>query len=259
MKTDKMTRIKKIIGIVITIFLTTLLGLLYYLLEDFFYSDFGCGCSSTCIGYYPVLTSKLIGYFLLISSTILFISSIWKLKGLSRLWTIPAMIIFIIAFYVNGYMIFNKGACGLSLNQTTFFINQTKLGDYAKIDGESINFEDLKAGKLNGNLLGYSMRNNELTVFRIAKKPLKVQISFLFWKTDNNVLIDDISYGLNTFRNLEAEKEKGKYEFIGGQEMTEKDFLDEFVITQKEFTINLKNKKIINHSDGTTRFTFEKD
>ena len=88
---------------------------------------------------------------------------------------------------------------------------------------------------------------------------LKVKTSFLFWKVRNNVIINDISYGLNTFRNFEAEKEKGKYEFIGGQGMTEKDFLNEFVLTQKDLTINLKNKKIINHSDGTTRFLFEKE
>jgi len=107
-----MTRAKKIIGFVSTVTLTTLLGLLYYSLETFFYSDFGCGCSSACIGYYPVMSSRIIGYVLLISSTILFISSIWKFKGLSRLWTLPALLIFGIALYGNGYMIFNKGACG---------------------------------------------------------------------------------------------------------------------------------------------------
>ena len=254
-----MTRTKKKIGIVLTVILTTLLGLFYYSLETFFYSDFGCGCSSTCTGYYPVMTSRLIGYGLLIGSTILFIASIWQLKGLSRLWTIPALLIFGLAFYGNGYMIFNKGGCGYSLNQTTFFINQTKLGDFAKSDAETINLDCLKSGKLNGKLLGYSINENELTAFRIGDKPLKVKTSFLFWKVRNNVIINDISYGLNTFRNFEAEKEKGKYEFIGGQGMTEKDFLDEFILTQKELTINLKNKKLINHSDGTTRFLFEKE
>jgi hypothetical protein len=254
-----MTRTKRTIEIIVTFILTALLGLFYYFLEDFFYSDFGCGCSSTCIGYYPILTSRIIGYALLIGSTVLFIASVWKLKGLSRLWTIPAMIIFGLAFYGNGYMIFNKGGCGYSLNQTTFFINQTKLGDFAKSDAETINLDSLKNGKLNGKLLGYSINRNELTAFRIGEKPLKVKTSFLFWKVRNNVIINDISYGLNTFRNFEAEKVKGHYEFIGGQGMTEKDFLDEFVLTQKELTINLKNKKIINQSDGTTRFLFEKE
>lgn len=254
-----MTATKKKIGIVLTIILTTMLGLFYYSLENFFYSDFGCGCSSTCRGYYPVLTSRLIGYGLLISSTILFIASFWKLKGLSRFWTIPAMIIFGLAFYGNGYMIFNKGGCGLSLNKTTFFINQTKLGDFAKEDGETINLDSLKDGKLKGKLLGYSIKGNELTAFRIGEEPLKIKTSFLFWKVRNNVIINDISYALNTFRNFEAENVKGHYEFIGGQGMTEKDFLDEFVLTQKELSSNLKNKKITNNGDGTTRFLFEKE
>lgn len=253
-----MTKTIKILGVLITIILTSLLVIIYYYLEKLFFSDFGCGCSSACKGYYPVFSSRLIGYGLLISSTILFIASIWKLKGLSRFWTLPALFIFGLAFYGNGYMFFNKGACGLSLNQTTFFIYQKKLGDYAKSDAETLNHDSLKAGKLKGKLLGYSMNENELTVFRIGEKPLKVKTSFLFWKIRNNVILNDISYGLNTFRVDKAEHEKGKYEFIGGQGMTEKDFIDEFILTQKELTFNLKNKKIINHSDGTTRFLFEK-
>jgi hypothetical protein len=98
-----------------------------------------------------------------------------------------------------------------------------------------------------------------LTAFRIGEEPLKVKTSFLFWKARNNVIINDISYGLNTFRNFEAEKIKGQYEFIGGQGMTEKDFLDEFILTQKELSSNLKNKRIINESNGTTRFLFKKE
>ncbi len=254
-----MTRAKKIIGIVSTLTLTTLLGLLYYYLESFFYSDFGCGCSSACVGYYPVMSSRIIGYGLIIGSTVLFISSIWKFKGLSRLWTLPALLIFGIALYGNGYMIFNKGACAYSLNRTTFFINQTKLGDFAKSDAETINLDSLKNGKLNKKLLGYSIKGNELTAFRIGEEPLKVKTSFLFWKVRNNVIVNDISYGLNTFRNFDAEKIKGHYEFIGGKGMTEQDFLNEFVLTQKALSSNLKNKKIINHSDGTTRFLFEKE
>lgn len=156
-------------------------------------------------------------------------------------------------------MIFNKGGCGLSLNKTTFFINQTKLGDFAKEDGETINLDSLKDGKLKGKLLGYSIKGNELTAFRIGEKPLKIKTSFLFWKVRNNIILNDISYGLNTFRNFEAENVKGHYEFVGGQGMTEKDFLDEFVLTQKELSSNLKNKIIINNSDGTTRFLFEKE
>jgi hypothetical protein len=41
--------------------------------------------------------------------------------------------------------------------------------------------------------------------------------------------------------------------------MTEKDFLDEFILTQKELSSNLKNKRIINESNGTTRFLFKKE
>jgi hypothetical protein len=254
-----MTRAKKIIGIVSTVTLTTLLGLLYYSLETYFYSDFGCGCSSACIGYYPVMSSRIIGYGLIVGSTVLFISSIWKFRGLSRLWTLPALLIFGIALYGNGYMIFNKGACGYSLNRTTFFINQNKLGDFAKSDAETIHLDSLKNGKLYGKLLGYSIKGNELIAFRINEEPLKVKTSFLFWKVRNNLIVNDISYGLNTFRNFEAEKIKGHYEFIGGKGMTEQDFLNEFVLTQKALSSNLKNRKIINHSDGTTRFLFEKE
>lgn len=253
-----MTKMKKTIGVIVTIVLTALLVFFYCSLENFFYSDFGCGCSSTCIGYYPVLTSRLIGYFMLMASTGLFIASIWRFKGLSKWWTISSLIIFGIAFYGNGYMIFNKGGCGYSINRTTFFLNQTKLGDYAKANAETINLDRLKAGKYQKKLLGYSLNGKELTAFRIGEKPLKVKTSFLFWKVHNNVILNDISYGLNTFRNFEVEKIKGHYEFIGGQGMNEKNFLDEFILTQKEFTVaKLSNKRIVNENDGTTRFLFE--
>jgi hypothetical protein len=253
-----MSKIKTIIGISITSSFTVLLGLFYYSLESFFYSDFGCGCSSACRGYYPVLTSKLIGYSLLIGATFLFIASIWKLKEISRFWTIPAILTFIIACYGNGYMIFNKGPCGYSLNKTTFFINQTKLGDYAKTDAETIDMDSLAANKLKGKLLGYSLHGNILKVFRIGAKPITIKTSFLFWKTQNTVILHDISYGLNTFRNFEAEVKQGNYEFIGGQDMTIQDFLDEFKLTQKYFTNKkMTHKKISTKKDGTTRFAFK--
>jgi hypothetical protein len=253
-----MTKNKKILGIISTVFLTGLLVFIYYSFEHFFYSDFGRGCSSTGIGYYPTMISRIIGYFLLTTSITLFITSIWKFKRLSKWCTIPAILIFGIAFYGNGYMIFNKGGCGYSLNQTTFFINQIKLGDYAKEDGETINLDSLKAGKYQGKLLGYSIVGKELTAFRIGEQPLKVKTSFWFWKVRNNVILDDISYGLSTYRNLETENDKGHYEFIGGQGMTEENFMEEFVLTEKyligkQFT----NKQIVNGTDGTTRFLFE--
>ena len=253
-----MTKAKKTIGVIVTIFLTVLLGLFYYSIENFFYSDLGCGCSSGCVGYYPALTSRFIGYGILIGSTVLFIASIWRFNGLSGFWTIPALIIFGIAFYGNGYLISNKGFCGYSINKTIFFIYQTKLGDYAKEGTETIILDSLKNGKLNGKLLGFSLNGNELTAFRIGEKPLKVKTSFLFWKVRSNVILNDISNGLNTFRNFEIEKTKGKYEFIGGQGMMEKDFLDEFVLTEKELiSKKLINKRIICENDGTTRFLFE--
>ncbi len=242
----------------LTIVITILIGYFYYFLESIFYSDVGCGCSSACVGYYPTLTSRIIGYFLLISSTILFIISIWKIKGTSRWWTIPSIIVFGIAFYGNGYMLFNKGACGNSLNKTTFFINQVKLGNYAKADAETINIDSLKSGKYKGKLLGYSFDKNELTLFRIDEKPIVVKTRFLFWEIRNNVILNDISYGLNTYRNLSFETQRGHYEFIGGKGMKEDDFISEFILTNKGLTGKiLKNKKITDEKDGTTRFSFE--
>ena len=156
-------------------------------------------------------------------------------------------------------MIFNKGVCGYSINIATFFINESKVGDFAKSDAETINLDSLEAGKYKGKLLGYSFKGDQLTIFKIGDKPEVLKTRFLFWKIRNNVILNDISYGLNTFRNFEVEKTKGHYEFIGGQGMTEKDFLDEFILTQKELSSDLKNKRIINESDGTTRFLFEKE
>lgn len=57
----------------------------------------------------------------------------------------------------------------------------------------------------------------------------------MFWKVRNDVILDDISYGLSTFRNLKAKKTKGHYEFIGGQGIAEENFMTEFVLTHKEF------------------------
>ena len=105
--------------------------------------------------------------------------------------------------------------------------------------------------------MGYSINGKELTVFRIGKKPLTVKTSFLFWKVRNNVILYDISYGLNTYCNLATENDN-TYEFIGGQGMTEENFMEEFVLTQKYLIgKQLKNKRIINGNDGTTRFLFE--
>jgi hypothetical protein len=253
-----MTQPKKILGMVLTLLLSALLGLFYYSVEHFFHSDFGCGCSSTCRVYYPILTSRLLGYLLMIGAVLLFLASVWNVRGLSRWWTLLAMLLFGFAFYGNGYLIFDKGVCGNALYQATFFVNQTKLGDYAKSDAETIQLDRLKAGDYKGTLLGYSFHEDELTLYKIGEEPERIQTRFLFWKLRTNVILNDLSYGLNSFRNFEAEKVKGHYEFIGGQGMTEKDFLDEFVRTQKSLTVaKLYNKRIIHAADGTTRFLFE--
>jgi len=251
-------KIRKKTGIILTVFTTVVLIIIYIFLENYFYSDIGCGCSSSCIGYYPTMTSRIIGYSILIVSFFMFIVSVWRVRRLSKLWIIPSLALFGIAFYGNGYMIFNKGGCGYSLNKTTFFINQIKLGDYAKEDAETINLDSLKIGKYKGKLLGYSINENELTAFRIGETPVTVKTSFLFWKIRTNVILNDISHGLNTYRNLKAEKNNGHYEFIGGKGMTENDFINEFVLTNKCIIgKKIKNKRIINETDGTTRFKFE--
>jgi|WetSurMetagenome_2_1015567.scaffolds.fasta_scaffold275106_1 hypothetical protein len=245
------------IGIITTIILTGFLISIYFKLEDFFYSDFGCGCSSSCIGYYPTNISKIIGYILLISATLVFLASLWRIRGLSRWFTIPAFAVFLIAFYGNGYMLFNKVFCGLSINKTTFFIYQVKLGDFAKRDGESIVLDSLKAGRYNSKLLGFYLQGNNLTIYRIAEKPLKLKTSFLFWQTDNSRIRETLSVGLNTFRNNETEKIKNHYEFIGGQDMPLEAFLADFKITEKWLTGEIKNKILVKQNDGTTRLLIE--
>ncbi len=249
---------KRVIGIITTIIATGIVLFVYLRFENFFYSDFGCGCSSTCTGYYPTIISRIIGYVLLIIATLIFIASIWRIKKLSKWWTIPALIIFGIAFYGNGYKIFNKGICGLSINKTTFFVKQTKLGDFAVADGETIYPDSLKTEKYKGKLLGYSIAGKELTFYRVGEIPLKVKTSFLFWKVRNNVIVCDLSPWLNSFRNLEFEQNNNGYELIGGQNMPIEIFMEEFLIAHKEFQgKKIMNQRIINESDGTTRFRFE--
>lgn len=244
-------------GIFGTIVLTGFLMFSYICIENSLYTDFLCGCSSTCRTYYPTKTSRIIGDILLFVSTLTFITSLWRIKSISRWWIFPSLVIFIMAFYGNGYMLFNQGVCGNSLNQATFFLNHTKLGDFAKADSETINLDSLKLGKYKGKLLGYHLQGNNLTVYRIADKPLQIKTSFLFWQTDNSKLLEDLSYGLNTFRNFEIEKMKNKYEYIGGQNMPIEAFMEEFKLTEKWIAGKIKNKTITNEKDGTTRLIFE--
>ncbi len=243
----------KYLGILLTVFLTAGLTLIYIGLENFYYDDFGCGCSSGCIGFYMSKTSKAIGWVLLVLSTTLFIASIWRVKRLSIFWTIPALTVFIVAAYGNGYMLFNKGGCGLSINQTTFFMLQNKLGDFAKLDGETIYLDSLKTTKYHGKLLGYYLDANDLTVYRIADKPLHLKTGFLFWQPDKDIIIKYLSYGLNTYRKPPKNLPEKKIELIGGQDMPLQAFIDELKITNNWGVTKIWDKQLINSNDGTTR------
>ncbi len=245
-------------AIALCIVLTALSLFIYIQLERSFHSDAACGCSSACKAFYPAAASRLAGHVMLIISLLLLLSAIFRLKGMSSRWSVPALLLFVISFYGNGFMLFNKGPCGLSLNKRTWFVIETRLGDYAKADVETLNPDSLRAGRYKGKLLGYSLNGTELILFRIGEPPLKVKTAFLFWKIRGNAIINHISYGLNVSRNFDAEIQKRHFEFIGGQGMSESDFLDEFVLTQKElYGKKLKNKRIIHANDGTTRFLFE--
>ena len=253
-----MGKMKQGIAIIITVILTGLTLVVYLLSERFLYSDFGCGCSSGCVGYYPTTGSRIIGYVLLIAAALIFITSILRIRKFSKWWIIPALIVSGIALYGNGYMIFNKGMCGLSINKATFFIHQTKLGDFAAEDGETIYMDSLKTGKYKGKLLGYSVSGKELTLYRIGASPLKIKTGFLFWKTSNDLIILDLSPSLNSFRNMDFEKKGNGYEFIGGQDMPVEVFMAEFKVAHKEFQGGkIKNQRVVNEPDGTTRFRFE--
>ncbi|MBK7389839.1 MAG: hypothetical protein IPI23_12450 [Bacteroidetes bacterium] len=43
---------------------------LFYFLETGYYSDFGCGCSSACTGFYVSTASKVVGYLMLLVSSL---------------------------------------------------------------------------------------------------------------------------------------------------------------------------------------------
>ena len=230
--------------------------LVFFILEGLWFAmDKDCICS---FGFPSTIGSKIIGWILLVLSFILFIMSLIQKGKFSKWGKIASLVLFGIAFYGNGYMINGlMGGCGYSLNRTTFFVVQTKLGDFAT-DWVPITTENLNAGEFDGKLLGYSVSGKNLTLYRIGKKPLKVKTSFLFWKVRPNIVIHRLSPELHSYRNLEYEKNNDGYEFIGGQDMPIEVFLNEFVIDHKDFTgKELKNQRIINETDGTTRFRFE--
>ncbi|MFT3796636.1 hypothetical protein [Flavobacterium sp.] len=256
----KPTDPKTKIGMLLTLALLVLPGVIYYHAESFAHADDGCGCSSLCSVYYPELGARLVGYVLMLLASIIFVASLWKFQQISRFWMIPALLVLGIAFYGNSYRIYNKGGCGFyKLYKAEFFFFETELGNFAKVDSpENMTLERLAAGKCKGQFLGYAIDGNALTLFRIGAPPVKVPTAFLLWKIRTNVIFNDFSYSMGCFRNYEAEKVPGHYEFIGGKGMTEQDFLAEFVLTEKNLTdAKLQNKRIITQPDGTTRFLFE--
>ena len=243
---------KRKIGIIATIIVISFILVFYILLEIHFYND-ECSC---VVGYYPMMISRIIGYFLLIFSTTLFIASVWRIKKLSRLWAIPALLAFGIAFYGNGYALYSM-SCTSSINKITFFVHNTSFGDFAQ-KYEPINTDSLKTEKYKGKFLGYSIARKELTLYRIGEQPLKVKTSFLFWKIRPNIFVHTLSPTLHSHRNLEFEENNNVYEFIGGQNMPVEIFLKEILYEKNEFAgKKLLNQKIINETDGTTRFRFE--
>ena len=245
---------KRKIKIIATILLTGFAFFVYLILEiNFLFSSAECSCA---LEFYPTLTSKIIGYALLIFSTALFIASIWQIKKLSRWWSILALFIFGIAFYGNGYALYTLSCTPSSITKITFYIHSTDIGDfvnkYELTDSGNLNVEENQ-----GKLLGYSISGQTLTLYRIGEKPLKVKTSFLFWKIRPGIWVNGLSPVLHSYRNLEYEKNNKGYEFIGGQDMPLELFLKE-IVQEKEFFIDkLKNKRIINETDGTTRFRFE--
>jgi len=224
----------------------------YLILEALLFSRReGCICT---FGYESTIGSKIIGWILLIVSVAIFIVSIMQKRKFSKWGMILSFVIFGIAFYGNGYMLNGlMGGCGYSLNKTTFFVIQTKLGDFAT-DWGPMDTESLNSGRFDGKLLGYSLSGKKLTLYRVGDKPLKVKTSFLFWKLQDKFVINS----LHSCRNLEYEKNNTGYEFIGGQDMPIEVFRNEFLTDRKEFEGKiLRNQRIINETDGTTRFRFE--
>lgn len=242
---------------IIGIGLTGLLIGLFYFLETGYYSDFGCGCSSACVGFYVSTASKVVGYLILLVSSlvILYLRKENLLTGVIALMFWIGMLLLI--SYGNGFMLFNKGACGQSLNQTTFYLNQKPIGDFAKSDGESLQLDSLGTGYYSGKLLGYLVKNGRLTVYRIGADPLVVPTGFLFWQIDLETLNKDLLYSLSSFRIPPDSLNHKTIELIGGKNMPEEAFLSELERT-KEFSRNeIVNPSLTNNSNGTTTYRFQ--
>ena len=240
-------------GIIATIVITGFILGIYLMFATDAYHYVICSCVEH---YYPTMTSRMIGYALLLFSTLLFIASVWRIKKLSRWWILPALITFVVALYGNGYK-FYYVACTPSIGKVIFFNHHITLGEPVPRYALN-NFDNLTTEKNKGKILGYSVSGGILTFYRIGEKPLKVKINFLFWKIRPNIFVHSLSPVLHSFRNLEFEKNNDGYEFIGGQDMPAEVFIKEFFIDHSEFTgKKLKNQKIINGMNGTTRFRFE--
>ncbi|MCF8253979.1 MAG: hypothetical protein K9H61_09040 [Bacteroidia bacterium] len=234
------------------LFFLLVIATIYAFLESMYYHDFGCGCSSGCIGFYMSSYSKILGYCLILVSFILVFMSLFKTRTISKFWHIPAIVFIGIASYGNGYMLYNKGACGQSLNRTQFYIFQEHLGDFAKIDGEYFSLDSLKQQKYDGKLLGFLLKENKLTVYRINQEPLVIATGFLFWQPNTVEMLKSLSYGLNTFRVAPTVLPEKQIELIGGKDMPLEAFLEELKITNNWGIHKILNQEIIKAPDGTT-------
>jgi len=241
----------------IVIGLFILLFGLFYFLESGYYSDFGCGCSSACVGFYVSTASKVVGYLILLASALLIIY-LRKKNQLSRLIALMLFVgVLLFVSYGNGFMLFNKGACGQSLNQTTFYLTQKPIGDFAKSDGESLQLDSLGTGYYSGKLLGYLIQDGKLTVYRIGADPLVVSTGFLFWQIDLETLSKNFSYGLVSYRIPPDSLNQKTIVLIGGKNMPEEAFLSELERT-KEFSRNeIVNPSLTNISNSTTTYRFQ--
>jgi len=230
---------------------------IFYFLETSYYSDFGCGCSSACVGFYVSTASKVVGYLILLTSALLIIYLRKKnqLSGIIALMLFVGILLFVT--YGNGFMLFNKGACGQSLNQTTFYFNQKPIGDFAKSDGESLQLDSLGTDYYSGKLLGYLVKDGRLTVYRIDTDPIVVPTGFLFWQIDLEVLTNNFRYGLVSYRIPPDSLSQKTIELIGGKNMPEEAFLSELERT-KEFSRNeIVNPSLTNNPNGTTTYRFQ--
>lgn len=248
-----MKQFRKYFGVLVTVVLIAL----FYFLETAYYSDFGCGCSSACTGFYVSTASKVVGYLIMLASALLIIY-LWKknlLSGVISLMLFVGVLLFV--SYGNGFMLFNKGACGQSLNQTIFYLYQKPIGDFAKSNGESLQLDSLATGYYSGKLLGCLVKDGSLIVYRIDADPLVVPTGFLFWQIDLKTLTNNFSYGLVSYRIPPDSLSQKTIELIGGKNMPEEAFLWELKQLNEFKAKNIGDPSLTNNSDGTTTYRFQ--